>query len=195
MSNEELDLVSEAGAMLALNNCSESLMGAFGFNRESCLRAHGKVDNLHGAGLPCPALALLWPDIMDTNATYLDSLIKRAPNSRTRRLAVCVDFTYLLKLHAVMRLHRKKVVIGSPFCMKDLQPDDTGYRACLAEVPENTRAPYCGEKQKANRMLLGCILFIILIPFYSIVLPNGISLPLPFAGDFEFPLLLGGSIF
>ena len=95
LSNTELDLVSEAGSMLALNNCSESMMSAFGFNRESCLRAHGKVDNLHEAGLPCPALALLWPDVMDTNVTYLDSLIKRAPNSRTRRLAVCMDFTYV----------------------------------------------------------------------------------------------------
>lgn len=156
LSNTELDLVSEAGSMLALNNCSESMMSAFGFNRESCLRAHGKVDNLHEAGLPCPALALLWPDVMDTNVTYLDSLIKRAPNSRTRRLAVCMDFTYLLKLHAVMKLHQQKVVIGAPFCMKDLQPDETGYRSCLAEVPADTRVTYKGEKQKANRMLLGC---------------------------------------
>ena len=54
-----------------------------------------------------------------------------------------------------MKMHQKKVVIGSPFCMKDLQPDDTGYRCCLAEVPEDTRSPYRGEKQKANRMLLG----------------------------------------
>ena len=157
MSNTEMDLVREAGALLALNNCSDQLMANFGFNRESCLRAHGKIDNLLSNGLPCPALSALWPDILQKNAAAVDSLIPRAANLPQRRMVVCIDFTYLLKLHAVMQLHGQKVVIGAPFAMKDLQVMDGEMRSCLAPVPENfsEATSYKGEKQKANRMPLG----------------------------------------
>lgn len=155
MSNTEKDLISEAGALLALNNCSASMMKAFGFNKQSTLRAHGKIDNLLATGLPCPPLALLWPDIMEQNCVALDCLIPRPSNLPVRRLAVCFDFTYLTKLHAVTQLHGNKVIIGSPFRMSDLEAGDSGTRCCLGDIPEAENAVYKGEKEKANRMLLG----------------------------------------
>ena len=155
MSNTEMDLVQEAGAMLALNNCSEQFMANLGFNRESCLRAHGKIDNLLSSGLPCPPLSLLWPEVMEQNAAILDSLIPKASNMPQRRMVVCMDFTYLLKLRAIMQLRGSKVIIGAPFAMKDLDVPDGEVRSCLAPVPEDWGSKtYKGEKEKANRMLL-----------------------------------------
>ena len=154
LTNTEQDLVSEAGSLLALNNCSEGMMRAFGFNRESCLRSHGRITNLLSIGLPSPPLAVLWSEISQQNAILVDSLIGRPSNVHPRRLNMAFDFTYLTKLHSVMDLHNRKVVVGSPFCMKDIETVGDGYRSCLGEIPEDLNQDYKGEKEKANRMLL-----------------------------------------
>lgn len=155
MSDAELELVKEAGSLLALNGCSEKLMHDLGFNKESCLRAHGKVDNLLECGLPCPALAPVWGEILEQNAACLHSLVPVAENMSHRRFVICFDFTYLLKLHAVMHLHSQKGVVGSPFHMKDLEPANGEFRTCFSPAPlKGTTSKYTGEKVKANRMQL-----------------------------------------
>ena len=156
LTNAEHDLVNEAGSLLALNNCSEGMMRQFGFNRESCLRSHGKISNLHSIGLPSPPLAVLWHSISEQNAVLVDSLVGRPSNVHARRLNLAFDFTYLSKLHSVMELNNRKVVVGSPFCMKDIETVGDGYRSCLGDIPDDLTQEYKGEKQRANRMLLEC---------------------------------------
>ena len=156
LTNAEHDLVNEAGSLLALNKCSEGMMRQFGFNRESCLRSHGKISNLHSIGLPSPPLAVLWHSISEQNAVLVDSLVGRPSNVHARRLNLAFDFTYLSKLHSVMELNNRKVVVGSPFCMKDIETVGDGYRSCLGDIPDDLTQEYKGEKQRANRMLLEC---------------------------------------
>lgn len=155
MSDTELELVKDAGSLLALNGCNDSLMRTLGFNKESCLRAHGKVDNLLECGLPCPPLAPVWGEVMEQNAACLHSLVPMAENMPHRRFVICFDFTYLLKLHAVVRLHLQKGVVGSPFRLKDIEVANGEFRSCFCPAPQGGRpSKYTGEKEKANRMQL-----------------------------------------
>lgn len=150
MGDREQALVQQSGLMLASNGCSPQLMRAMGFNKISCLRNHSTLDLLQSQGLPCPALALLEPDIMHQNVAIINQLVpKERALKTTQRMVLCFDFTYLCPLHCPVTLHQKKGLIGGPFRMEDVGNERPGSFQLL-----ETNEPLY-EKQKANRMILG----------------------------------------
>ena len=70
-------------------------------------------------GLPCPALALQFPDQLETNLTLVDQLFPRGPKHQTRRLMLGMDGTYLLKQHSQCFLQGRVGLVGGPWTPSD----------------------------------------------------------------------------
>ena len=151
MGDLEQSLVEEAATLLATNGANSAAMKELGLSKLSTLRTHGKVDNLLSQSLPCPCIALVWPDVFKDNLHLIDSIIPRSGEKPRRRMVLSFDSTYLLPLQAPMRLHGKKGLVGSPFQTSDIESEEPG---CFQEVVIGKEIR---EKAKANRMLLGCI--------------------------------------
>lgn len=151
MGDVEKRFVQEAGSLLALNGCGEDAMRELGFSKIAVWRSETRVDQLLSQGLPCPGLALLWPDILSQNAACIDSLAVRAEHQTPRRFVLCMDATYLLKHQTQMRLHGEQAIVGGPFTMADLagSAESCGSFQRLQHGKINLT-----EKQKANRMPL-----------------------------------------
>eukprot|EP00435_Cladocopium_sp_Y103_P020385 s2243_g5.t1 len=148
MSDLERSMVSEAGLLLASNSCNREMMKELGFNKDRVLRNHSRVDSLLADSLPCPALALMHPNVLDTNLTLIDPLEPRCPDfCQKDRFVVCMDFTYLLPMRTSMILHSARGMVGGAFTLDDCTQEKPG---CFQDV---------GDKQgrdnrlKANRML------------------------------------------
>lgn len=159
MGEQEQELLHEASALLALNGSSDTLMRSFGFNKKQVLRVQGRVENLLSDGLPCGPLALIFPEVIQRNATLIDSLSPRPEGLSPRRFNMCFDFTYVMKQRSQMSLHGKQGVVGGPFAMSDIK----------AAVPGSFQWINDGkldlvEQTKANRMLLGLFLYAMLFP-------------------------------
>ena len=154
MSDKERAMCQEAAILLASNGCNSSLMRTLGFSRESALRLHMSVDSLLGHGLPCPALSLLNRDHLKQNLACIDSLISRPAGIQHRqRLVLAFDFTYLLPMHSPMKLWGEPVLVGSPFCMEDLDSSTPG---CMQPVANGQALK---ERTKANRMFFAFVSF------------------------------------
>ena len=149
MEDVEKGLVEEAALLLATNGCSSGMMRDFGFSRVNALRNHARVDKLLEQNLPCPALALLWPDIIRQNISMIDTLIPRlGSGDMQHRFILCFDSTYLLPLQSCMNLHNQKGMVGGPFCLEDLSRDECergSFQLIEKDVPLK-------ERNKANRM-------------------------------------------
>lgn len=152
MGEHELQAVQEAGRVLALNGCSPEFMRSLGFNRASILHTQGRVNNLLEQGLPCAALACLFPDVLSQNAVLVDAATPRPTGVSARRFVLCMDFTYLQKLHAQTVLNNEIGVVGGPFSMKDLT-GNIAEAASFQPVQDDGKVDLV-EKAKANRMLL-----------------------------------------
>ena len=152
MGEYELQAVQEAGRVLALNGCSPEFMRSLGFNRASILHTQGRVNNLLEQGLPCAALACLFPDVLSQNAALVDAATPRPTGVSARRFVLCMDFTYLQKLHAQTVLNNEIGVVGGPFSMKDLT-GNIAEAASFQPVQDDGKVDLV-EKAKANRMLL-----------------------------------------
>ena len=122
-------------------------MKSMGFNKKCVLRAYGDLDSLNGQSLPCGALALLFPDTLGQNLSIIDGMYPRDQGHK-RRFCLCFDSTYLLAMHQSLRLQGKKVMVGAPFRMDDL---DSEYPGCYQEV---VMGEQLRERSKANRMFL-----------------------------------------
>ena len=153
MNDTERNLVIEAGTMLTLNGCNGNFFKTVGFNRKCLVRNQGKVDDLLQQSLPCPALSILWPDIMEMNAQLIDGLSPRATGQHARRFVMAFDFTYLLRLLEPMSLHSEHAVVGGAFEMKDLARKGAN---SWQKIEEPGTSPKKAQ-EKANRMLLGNI--------------------------------------
>ena len=148
MSELERSMVSEAGLMLASNSCNKELMRELGFNKERVLRNHSRIDSLLADSLPCPALALMHPNILDTNLSLIDSLEPRCAESGQKdRFVVCFDFTYLLPMRTSMVLHSARGMVGGSFTLDDCHQE---HPECFQDVATKQRKD---GRLKANRML------------------------------------------
>jgi len=148
MSDLERSMVSEAGLMLASNSCNRELMKELGFNKDRVLRNHSRVDSLLADSLPCPALALMHPNILDTNMSLIDSLEPRCAESGQKdRFVVCLDFTYLLPMRTSMILHSARGMVGGAFSLDDCVQE---HPACFQDVAAKQDRD---GRLKANRML------------------------------------------
>ena len=88
MSDQEREILHEASSLLLLNGASKEVLRSLGFNRKSLLRSEGSVANLLQNGLPSPALALMYSEIMAQNVSCIDSLVPRYEGESQRRF-VC----------------------------------------------------------------------------------------------------------
>ena len=147
MSDCEKAVVEEAAMTLAMNGCSEQLMRSMGFNKKCVLRVYGDLDSLNGQSLPCGALALLFPETLQQNLSIIDGMYPRDQGHK-RRFCLCFDSTYLLAMHQSLRLGGKRVMVGAPFRMDDLDSEQPG---CYQEV---VMGEQMRERSKANRMFL-----------------------------------------
>ena len=55
-----------------------------------CSRVQTVLDDLHSMTLPCPALALLWPETLQTNFEIVSQRFNVVPGQGTRNLASMV---------------------------------------------------------------------------------------------------------
>ena len=149
MSDIEQGLVEEAAILLATNGCHKDALRQLGFSKASILRNHSRLDNLMEQSLPCPALAILWPDVLESNLAIIDAMYERNSGSEAKqRMVLCFDFTYLLQLQTCLKLHGHKSLVGSPFTMKDMNSERPG---CFQKIVPGEPVE---ELRKANRMLL-----------------------------------------
>ena len=81
-SNEtdtEASMIADSGLQLALSACSPSLAKEFGL-AASCLRI--SLQELHQHGLPAPALALQFPDVLRQNFDLADQRFPRTADMK-----------------------------------------------------------------------------------------------------------------
>ena len=161
-----------AGMVLASNGASSDLMRQMGFSKLSLTRANGAVDTLLESNLPCPALSLLFPQVLQQNMQIIDCMLPRR-SAEQRRMVCCVDFTYLLPMLQSMKLHGEQGLVGAPFQMADLQEGQN--RGCFQklETEQGVRQKLV-EKTKANRMPLDR--FMVQSDLHSRVGPMGLTL-------------------
>ena len=83
-SEKESWLISDAGQQLALAACNMALAREFGISSKFCRIS---LDDLHASSLPCPALSVRWPEVLQENWKLMDQRFVRAPETPQRSWA------------------------------------------------------------------------------------------------------------
>lgn len=122
MSEQEREMVADAAALLSINGANAKLMKILGFNRASARHNCGRVHQLLEHSLPCPALSLLFPEVLAENLNIISSRIPKMGKSM-QRFVVAFDFTYVLPMHVPMLLHGKHHLVGAPFHTKHISEE------------------------------------------------------------------------
>ena len=84
----EEDLIRDAGLQLAIHAANTALIREFGLNSRDC---RVRLPDLEMNNLPQPALALLWPDVMEQNGISIDQKYVRAAGA-PKRLSISSGF-------------------------------------------------------------------------------------------------------
>ena len=99
----ETEAIKTAGLELAILSGSMCLAREFGLPMASMRTS---LDELDKHSLPSPALALVWPEVMESNVRLVDQRYPRGPNepkSVLARLAYCY-YTYLIYFNLIYKI-------------------------------------------------------------------------------------------
>lgn len=78
-----------------------------------------QMDELPSFGLPNPALSIMFPEQLEENFILVDQLFSRRETSRSRRLMMAVDATYLLRSANQFQMNGKIGLVGGSWASSD----------------------------------------------------------------------------
>ncbi|CAE7660477.1 unnamed protein product [Symbiodinium sp. CCMP2592] len=129
----ELSLMAEVGVAISMAANNGHLLKQFGL---AFAVPKAPLDNLHGANLPEPFLALRDPAMLQENTLIIDSQFgctpPDAPKTSARSWVLAFDLTYLVRGLDVVKLRQGKGFIGSAF-----HPSSLASRSALENGPED----------------------------------------------------------
>ena len=112
----ERRLLQDAALTLAVLGGNTGICSELG---QKVTKPRIRMDELPSLGLPNPALSIMFPQQLEENFVLVDQLFPRRETSRSRRLMMGVDATYLLRSANQFQMNGKVGLVGGAWRPSD----------------------------------------------------------------------------